>query len=638
MSSTITRGKVIRADLANFDGRTFSVQRLDATGGTVSGVPVGNEVDVLQVYGSANNRNVSAITNAVQMIGESVTATLVFAPGSWVIDSNVTIPSNFACRIPGGCSFVVAFGRTLTFEGPVYADSSDFHTGTGDVALSADSIVNGQVWYKRTDAEILNSVIPEDYSFLAGNIRRYGADPTFTSDSTDAIQTAIDLSAPPEEFPDISYPAAYVPAGRYKVTDSLVTRYEMAIEGESEYVSVIQASVDTFPLFINDSSDPADSCTRTRVCNLTLRGGTYAFDYDLTGAEVQSLGYWRNIRFDRQVTRAIRCSQFFLVNTFDQCVFFYCQGAFECGLQTNLNNWIGCRFEGMSADTFILNSDGVSLGGEMNWWSGCRFEARGTPASDAGDVVFYFEDCVNSLIENSYFEDTWKTILEESGADFTDTTTFRNNRFTGQELDVGGAGLKTEEFISDGIVNMEHNFFQTGSDSGSTAKYLPVGRNRGLNTNASIVYTKLTDHDGAACTAPFSPASGAATSVFRFNRSDTTNLATNAVIIGGTVTVAVTGADSGNNPFAITKVFPFAATGYANATMDLDFGSELTGENNGPAAAVVCGKANADADSVEATITVTEAAYVALRVRAWIDWKIAFDESTTAIPTVTVLQ
>src|SRR5882724_4931043 len=106
MTGTITRGKAFRADLANWDGKTSTATRLDATGGTVTGLAIGNEVDVLQSYGAGTARTRATIADAVQQIG-SASATLVFAPGTWSIDATLTIPSNFTCHVPSGCVFSV---------------------------------------------------------------------------------------------------------------------------------------------------------------------------------------------------------------------------------------------------------------------------------------------------------------------------------------------------------------------------------------------------------------------------------------------------------------------------------------------------------------------------------------------------
>src|SRR5205814_512371 len=101
--------------------------------------------------GSARTR--ASIADAVQQIGTAA-VTLVFAPGVWTIDADLTIPSNFTCHIPTGCTFAIDSGKTLTFSGPVYADASSFYSGSGSTALLVDSIVGGKPWIARTAAEI----------------------------------------------------------------------------------------------------------------------------------------------------------------------------------------------------------------------------------------------------------------------------------------------------------------------------------------------------------------------------------------------------------------------------------------------------------------------------------------------------
>src|SRR3990167_1756880 len=119
--ATVTRGLIQRGDLANWDGRTATSTRLDATGGTITGLAVGNEVDVLQVYGQGTSRTRASIVNAVEQIA-SLSVTAVFAPGTLTVDDNITIPSNITCHVPAGCVFSVSSGKTLTFGGNVLVE------------------------------------------------------------------------------------------------------------------------------------------------------------------------------------------------------------------------------------------------------------------------------------------------------------------------------------------------------------------------------------------------------------------------------------------------------------------------------------------------------------------------------------
>lgn len=190
MAGAITRGKLIRADLANWDGKTSTHSRIDATGGTVTGLAVGNEVDVLQVFGSGTDRTRASIRSATSHIG-TTTCTLVFAPGTWTIDDDLTIQSNLAAKIPTGCVFSVSSGKTLTFSGPVYAESSTFYSGAGTTVLSVDSIVGGKPWVARIAAEVSAGATPTDYTRLPEPVmdsRRQGGVATAN------VQTAVNAT------------------------------------------------------------------------------------------------------------------------------------------------------------------------------------------------------------------------------------------------------------------------------------------------------------------------------------------------------------------------------------------------------------------------------------------------------------
>jgi hypothetical protein len=168
---------------------------VDATGGTITGLAVGNEVDVLEVYGDGDTANqaLGAITDAVQSIG-SASVTLVFAPGSWTIDADFTIPANFVCHVPSGCIFNVSSSKTLTFSGIVKTDEPDNWTsGAGTVTVSTGGSHFGV--YHKTAAETSAGVTPTNYQYEPGNVLRYGAVGDGSTDDLTAIQNAIDIAA-----------------------------------------------------------------------------------------------------------------------------------------------------------------------------------------------------------------------------------------------------------------------------------------------------------------------------------------------------------------------------------------------------------------------------------------------------------
>ncbi len=131
---SITRGKIHRGDQALWDGKVSSVTRIDATGGTITGQPINDFVDVLQIFGAGSSKTVGTINTATAYIGSSNKVCLLFAPGTWVIDADVTISANLSNRIAAGCVFAVSSGKTLTFSGPVYVEHNTWFSGDGTVS------------------------------------------------------------------------------------------------------------------------------------------------------------------------------------------------------------------------------------------------------------------------------------------------------------------------------------------------------------------------------------------------------------------------------------------------------------------------------------------------------------------------
>jgi hypothetical protein len=186
MTGTIRRGKITRADLANWDGKNPTYSRVDATGGTTSGLAVGNEVDVLQVYGNGTDRLRASILSAINQLGSSE-VTLLFAPGTWSIDGDTTIPSNFISRVPAGCIFNVDSGKTLTFGGPVLVEGITHTAGLGTV-VGIDDVGAHGAFYLRTEGERTLGVTPSNYTQPISP-QRYGAAADGVTDDTTAVQT-----------------------------------------------------------------------------------------------------------------------------------------------------------------------------------------------------------------------------------------------------------------------------------------------------------------------------------------------------------------------------------------------------------------------------------------------------------------
>jgi hypothetical protein len=494
-----------------------------------------------------------------------------------------------------------------------------------DRSIDQDSI--GRILYPQTDAELAASVTPSNYAYPPGNILRYGAVGNDSTDCTAAIQSAINLSA-------ASGTACFIPEGTFRITSSLTMRYAMTLIGESEYLSTIKA-VAAIPLFIDDHT--IDDMARTSFSKVRLYGGTYAHLYTRTAGQVQSIGEWTRVRFENQTVRAIDCNQYFLLNSFIACSFWYCTAAVRCGVNANLNTFTNCQFGGLSRDIIRLETDGIGRGGEVNYFTGCRFEARGVPATDTGYSAVVLASCVNTVFQSCYFEDTFKVILTETGGSTYDTTTFRDCKFSGQEVAVAPAGAKSELFNSDGVVTFENCFFEVGSNSASTCSAHMLGRNRGLNTTAMRIYLNgLTPESGKAISKPWTPVTGVAVNVVKFSRTETTAGVDTLQGVFGNLRVSVVGADGGGSPFFINSDIPFVVKGFSNGVMAVTTGTPIVAQDNGPGATITTTTTGALAGEVTLCVTVTKAGLLSVRARAEIEWRIAFGTAVTQ-PTVTIL-
>lgn len=190
--ATTRKGRVLRQDQNNYDGVNLTGTRADSTGGTYSGLKVGDEVDILTVYGSGTAYTLGTIQAAVRAIGSSNRG-LKFAPGSWVISDNYTIPSNFSVILAPGATLEPASGKTLTIAGPLFRYSSTYTGGAGTVTASGfDSMGSTSIYADyaadtgAADAYVI-APSPAIGSYSAGQRFRFRAGNSNTGASTLAV-------------------------------------------------------------------------------------------------------------------------------------------------------------------------------------------------------------------------------------------------------------------------------------------------------------------------------------------------------------------------------------------------------------------------------------------------------------------
>lgn len=153
----VIKGKALRQDLALYDGNNINRQRKSSSGGYVSGLAIGDEVDVLMVHGQGQNRTQTTIQNCVNSLG-SLNRSIKFSPGTWTIESNTTVPANLTAIIPAGVVFSISSGITLAFSGPVKTDSDNFKSGSGTLTYTDDRMLQSVAGTNTVTASTLSGL------------------------------------------------------------------------------------------------------------------------------------------------------------------------------------------------------------------------------------------------------------------------------------------------------------------------------------------------------------------------------------------------------------------------------------------------------------------------------------------------
>lgn len=133
--SAIVRGKINRGDVALFDGKNSTSSRVDASGGSVTGLMLNDFVDLLQVFGAGSSRTAGTVGSALTFVGTN-TVCFMFSPGTWNFASSVTIPSTVTAYIAAGAVITPAGGVTVTFNGPVIHEATTWTGGAGTVTTT----------------------------------------------------------------------------------------------------------------------------------------------------------------------------------------------------------------------------------------------------------------------------------------------------------------------------------------------------------------------------------------------------------------------------------------------------------------------------------------------------------------------
>jgi hypothetical protein len=167
---------------------------------------------------------------------------------------------------------------------------------SGPLLLSGLPVANNQAATKQYTDQAVQTAVPLAGGNMTGTLRtpnavtklprvdvRHpdfsgGADPTGTNDSTAAIQTAIAYAiANPQAGSNGALPCVYLPAGLYKVSNTLRIPSNMCIQGDSSQASVLQLTSSQTNLFtVYASNCPASELCNGQITDVQLYGSGHA--------------------------------------------------------------------------------------------------------------------------------------------------------------------------------------------------------------------------------------------------------------------------------------------------------------------------------------------------------------------------
>lgn len=351
------------------------------------------------------------------------------------------------------------------------------------------------------------------------------------------VNNVIDSSTRHQAFLDICAAlgkTAYYPAGNYTLGASLCIPNFSSIEGEDSSNTIFNNQWTTLnvPQFVNKDSG---TFYFVNISNITLRGGTYGIDINVTNGE-QDLNL-NKVNFQLQSIGGLRCNKLFQCNLLSNVSFYACGKGIEVSnWTTNMNTFINCQFLSLTGTAVYFRSS------EVNNFIACHFEGfSGTsPAIDVSDNR-------ELLFAGCYFEGTQPELLREISS--YDGITFSDCHFTNSNT---SGKLKIN---SNGKVTIQGGDSYAGIDDTSTARIISA-RGAKLNCNIGLTSVDTANRQSFASAGISLPSTPSSQSIklAHFKRPITDNSSQDCSMYSGTLTIRFNGLlPGGFNRYSISE-------------------------------------------------------------------------------------
>lgn len=172
MTSSITRSPIGAQDLYPWDGDGADLRfaRTTQEGYTINLNPVFYQVDALVAFGGGVNYNYDTLYDCVTAQG-SDERDVILRPGTWDIDTNLTIAANINLVVPNGVMLTPASGITVTINGTVTAGPYQWIDESSGGTVTLNSYPQDAAWKGSAENLSVTALTVNGVPVTGGNLQ-----------------------------------------------------------------------------------------------------------------------------------------------------------------------------------------------------------------------------------------------------------------------------------------------------------------------------------------------------------------------------------------------------------------------------------------------------------------------------------
>lgn len=270
--------------------------------------------------------------------------------------------------------------------------------------------------------------------------------------------------------------SVYVPDGYYIITTSLLLPNFASLLGQSMVGTIINnQTVPMTQVGQLRNKDPANFIYAT-VRNITLRGSSTGIKLDVTGETAGNV--FENVTMELHVDFNVNVNKLLQTSLWTNCRFADAEyGLYAPAFTSNLNTFIDCEFLNHPRASVYMHTS------EVNNFIGCRFEGGGIINRATIDL----DNSRNFNLKGCYFEGTHEFLINETNS--YNSVLFDGCHFTGAERS-GSPGFFPYQFNSDGIIQFGNNNWGVQNSNGPS-KLFSNGMNWSGTFNTGVPTPQL---------------------------------------------------------------------------------------------------------------------------------------------------